>query len=267
MSNKLKSFMLLIVMILLAMPLSAHAAKKTIKQLQFGKQEIEVGVDDEITFCDHGERKSNGVFQNSHSLTVFKPAAGKSIEIKFSEIDLCSDPDDPDDYFTYMNVYAGNPDAGGTFKWATKIEEVTTDLKLPEGTVLKKFDGVFKNEEFCSKNPGEALSVGFIFRDACYGKGWTATVRCVDKGNTTVPEAIALIGKDNKVVEVGDVPVNFYDDGGKDGKISQDFEGSITFVPATQGKSIAIDFKKLKLFISSLGVDNEKSDVLKSQSR
>lgn len=263
MSNKLKSFMLLIVMILLAMPLSAHAAKKTIKQLQFGKQEIEVGVDDEITFCDHGERKSNGVFQNSHSLTVFKPAAGKSIEIKFSEIDLCSDPDDPDDYFTYMNVYAGNPDAGGTFKWATKIEEVTTDLKLPEGTVLKKFDGVFKNEEFCSKNPGEALSVGFIFRDACYGKGWTATVRCVDKGNTTVPEAIALIGKDNKVVEVGDVPVNFYDDGGKDGKISKDFEGSITFVPATQGKSIAIDFKKLKLFISSLGVDNEKSDVLK----
>lgn len=263
MSNKLKSFMLLIVMILLAMPLSAHAAKKTIKQLQFGKQEIEVGVDDEITFCDHGERKSNGVFQNSHSLTVFKPAAGKSIEIKFSEIDLCSDPDDHDDYFTYMNVYAGNPDAGGTFKWATKIEEVTTDLKLPEGTVLKKFDGVFKNEEFCSKNPGEALSVGFIFRDACYGKGWTATVRCVDKGNTTVPEAIALIGKDNKVVEVGDVPVNFYDDGGKDGKISQDFEGSITFVPATQGKSIAIDFKKLKLFISSLGVNDEKSDLLK----
>lgn len=263
MSNKLKSFMLLIVMILLAMPLSAHAAKKTIKQLQFGKQEIEVGVDDEITFCDHGERKSNGVFQNSHSLTVFKPAAGKSIEIKFSEIDLCSDPDDPDDYFTYMNVYAGNPDAGGTFKWATKIEEVTTDLKLPEGTVLKKFDGVFKNEEFCSKNPGEALSVGFIFRDACYGKGWTATVRCVDKGNTTVPEAIALIGKDNKVVEVGDVPVNFYDDGGKDGKISKDFEGSITFVPATQGKSIAIDFKKLKLFISSLGVNDEKSDLLK----
>lgn len=263
MSNKLKSFLLLIVMILLAVPLSAHAAKKTIKQLQFGKQEIEVGVDDEITFCDHGERKSNAVFQNSHSLTVFKPAAGKSIEIKFSEIDLCSDPDDPGDYFTYMNVYAGNPDAGGTFKWATKIEEVTTDLKLPEGTVLKKFDGVFKNEEFCSKNPGEALSVGFIFRDACYGKGWTATVRCVDKGNTTVPEAIALIGKDNKVVEVGDVPVNFYDDGGKDGKISQDFEGSITFVPATQGKSIAIDFKKLKLFISSLGVDNEKSDVLK----
>lgn len=263
MSNKLKSFLLLIVMILLAVPLSAHAAKKTIKQLQFGKQEIEVGVDDEITFCDHGERKSNGVFQNSHSLTVFKPAAGKSIEIKFSEIDLCSDPDNPDDYFTYMNVYAGNPDAGGTFKWATKIEEVTTDLKLPEGTVLKKFDGVFKNEEFCSKNPGEALSVGFIFRDACYGKGWTATVRCVDKGNTTVPEAIALIGKDNKVVEVGDVPVNFYDDGGKDGKISKDFEGSITFVPATQGKSIAIDFKKLKLFISSLGVNDEKSDLLK----
>ncbi len=52
----------------------------------------------------------------------------------------------------------------------------------------------------------------------------------------------------------------FYDDGGKDGKISLNFTGALTFVPATEGNAIKVDFSKLDLFnTSTIG----KNDVLK----
>lgn len=72
--------------------------------------------------------------------------------------------------------------------------------------------------------------------------------------------AIALISTTPQVITVGDVPYNFYDDGGIDGNITQGFEGQITFVPATEGNAIKIDFSKLDLFnTSSVGYN----DVLK----
>ena len=56
----------------------------------------------------------------------------------------------------------------------------------------------------------------------------------------------------------------FYDDGGKDGKYTKDFEGSVTFVPATEGKAIKLDITKLKLFnTSSTGLN----DVFKVYNR
>lgn len=423
MSNKLKSFLLLIVVIFMALPLAGHAAeKRTVKQLQFGKQVIDVGEDDVITFYGvNGRTQINGRYWNSHSLTVFKPASGKSIEIVFSEVSMenvappAPDDDDDDDLygapatptFTYLNIYAGDPDANNSFKWATKKEEVTATTVLPAGKILGKLEGKQSNVSFLSEKADDPISVGFIYFDASATR-WTATVRCVDNVKMTVAEAfaahdnvvatpainkgipfanvsittqgmsnpdvltgvefkvpvnasaidatklklyagkaadysalapltatvvpagadsykftlnhvlsegenlftiageflesapvgaqaqvvitgittqdlpngytnfrqaispvtvakpaIALISTTPQEITVGDVPVNFYDDGGKDGKISKDFEGSITFVPATQGKSIAIDFKKLKLFISSLGVNDEKSDLLK----
>lgn len=52
----------------------------------------------------------------------------------------------------------------------------------------------------------------------------------------------------------------FYDDGGADGKISEQFEGWATFVPQTPGKAIEMDFRKISLFnTSSIGLN----DVLK----
>jgi len=50
---------------------------------------------------------------------------------------------------------------------------------------------------------------------------------------------------------------NFYDSGGKSGKIPANFNGSITFVPATPGKKIRIDFSKLEIFnTSSVGYND-----------
>ncbi|MBQ0120309.1 MAG: DUF4465 domain-containing protein [Bacteroidales bacterium] len=59
-----------------------------------------------------------------------------------------------------------------------------------------------------------------------------------------------LMQKDHKVYTVGD-DINFYDDGGKDGKIGEKFEGSVTFVPATAGNAIKVDFSKLAIFNTS----------------
>lgn len=54
-------------------------------------------------------------------------------------------------------------------------------------------------------------------------------------------------------------PLHFYDDGGKEGKISLNFEGSTTFIPADPGKKVVIEFTSLNLFnTSSVG----KNDLL-----
>lgn len=57
---------------------------------------------------------------------------------------------------------------------------------------------------------------------------------------------------------VGDSPLNFYDDGGKDGKISENFNGQVTFVPLTSGKKVMIDFTKVILFESG-----NKNEILR----
>lgn len=50
---------------------------------------------------------------------------------------------------------------------------------------------------------------------------------------------------------------NFYDDGGKDGKIGEKFTGTVTFVPATEGQKIKVDFSKLAIFnTSSVGYND-----------
>lgn len=57
---------------------------------------------------------------------------------------------------------------------------------------------------------------------------------------------------------VGDA-LDFYDDGGKNGKISENFSGLITFVPATPGHKVKVDFSKLDLFNTST---TGKNDIL-----
>ena len=56
----------------------------------------------------------------------------------------------------------------------------------------------------------------------------------------------------------GDMP--FYDDGGVDGKISNNFSGYITFIPANEGKKVQIDLHDIHIFIASIA---SNSDVLK----
>lgn len=57
---------------------------------------------------------------------------------------------------------------------------------------------------------------------------------------------------------VGDKAIQFFDDGGIDGKISEGFSGQVTFRPADKGKKVMINFTKVSLFESS-----NKNEILK----
>lgn len=86
-----------------------------------------------------------------------------------------------------------------------------------------------------------------------------SSVKINDAVKTNTPSAsdnsitignVVLITKVHRAYTIAE-DTEFYDDGGKSNKISDKFEGSITFIPATPGKKIKIDFSKLEIFNTS----------------
>ena len=69
-------------------------------------------------------------------------------------------------------------------------------------------------------------------------------------------ENTVIIADEAMTYTIGEV-TNFYDDGGKDANYTRDFEGVVTFVPATEGQSIKIDFTKLDLFDATLDTNDD----------
>lgn len=57
--------------------------------------------------------------------------------------------------------------------------------------------------------------------------------------------------------------LGFYDDGGPEGKISNNFEGTVTFMPAHEGKKVQIDFSDISIFYTSSAVSIGNQDLLK----
>lgn len=69
-----------------------------------------------------------------------------------------------------------------------------------------------------------------------------------------------LMSTSPKTYSVGQEAISFYDDGGKDQKITEKFEGKVVFLPTTVGSKVQVDFTKLSLFNTSSTGNN---DVLK----
>lgn len=68
------------------------------------------------------------------------------------------------------------------------------------------------------------------------------------------------IQKSKLAYTIGGSPFNFYDDGGKEAKISEKFNGTITFKPLTKGNKVLLNFSKLALLLNTkIGND----DILK----
>lgn len=63
--------------------------------------------------------------------------------------------------------------------------------------------------------------------------------------------ALVLMSSTPQTVTVGDTPLAFFDEGGADGKIKQNVNGTITFVPATPGKKVMLDVSKLNIWKGS----------------
>ena len=72
-------------------------------------------------------------------------------------------------------------------------------------------------------------------------------------GNATADEPIeVLMNNEHQEITVGDTPIMLYDDGGKDGEITSEYNGLITFVPADATKRIQVDFQKVALANGSI---------------
>ena len=71
-----------------------------------------------------------------------------------------------------------------------------------------------------------------------------------DPVEVVIPNMV-LMPAGNSSFTVGDSPIMFFDDGGKEGKISENFQGTVVFRPATSGKKVMVDFTKVTLFESS----------------
>ena len=133
-----KSMLWLVVLVCVILPAGAHA--REVRQLQFGKQTIDVAADESITFTDMNGYTgiSSSSSNNSQSLTVFKPAQGMAIQVSFERLDVRNDGTS---WPAYVNVYAGDPDADESFTYATSTSGVQATSTLPAGTVLEKLDG------------------------------------------------------------------------------------------------------------------------------
>ncbi|MDY6292909.1 MAG: DUF4465 domain-containing protein [Bacteroidales bacterium] len=170
-----KTFALILAITALALPARAD---RTVNQLQFGKQTIEVAADEVITFLDMNSNQgiSSSNSSNSQSLTVFKPAQGMAIQLTFEKLDVRNDGNN---WPAYVNVYAGDPDADNSFTYATSTSDVTASSTLPEGKVLEKLDGTYTNKTYTASEASGIISVGYIYRYAKSIDGWKATVKCI----------------------------------------------------------------------------------------
>lgn len=81
-----------------------------------------------------------------------------------------------------------------------------------------------------------------------------------DPVTVTIPYMV-LMSAGPITYTVGDNDLLFYDDGGKNGKISSKFEGTVTFTPSTPGKIVQIEFTSVGLYESSS--TSTYNDILK----
>ena len=72
-----------------------------------------------------------------------------------------------------------------------------------------------------------------------------------------------LMSAGSSIYTVGEAPVNFYDDGGPDGKYTQNFTGATTFLSGVEGKKVAVDFTSLALFNNASAISVGNNDVIR----
>lgn len=80
-------------------------------------------------------------------------------------------------------------------------------------------------------------------------------------GNRVVANMLFMQSGENTYIVT--TPINFYDDGGPEGKYTEGFAGTAQFVPGEDGKKVVIDFTELDLFNNSSAISVGNNDVIK----
>lgn len=188
----------------------------------------------EQAFYDPGG-KDGDIPKNRTTAVVFTPQKGQVIEVTLDKAQLGG---------ATVHFYDGQ-------KKLVSIEdeydpdEVT--WQKPGGKALKSISGnLTETLTIRSTAADGALTVVFENSGGA-GYGFEGKVRSIERPAVVDPEGTVTIKATPSVVTISS-PLKFYDDGGPTGKITEKFDGSITFVPSTSGKRIQITFTKLDLF-------------------
>ena len=195
-----------------------------------------VAISSDETFYDSGG-KDKGIPRNVVSAITFTPRPGEVIEITLEELELTGGAG----LYCYNGVVKliKEEDSEGEESY-TRPRNPKPFLSYPHDMATK----VIRSRSLDGK-------VTLVFENGNgTGKGWVAKVSSTPRraDDSKLPDGEVRISTTPQTITVGDKPLNFYDDGGKDGKITEQFEGRITFVPKTAGKHVKITFNKLDLF-------------------
>lgn len=162
-----------------------------------------------------------------------------------------------------LKLYAGtNAEYGTAEPIATTISEtggvytMTLAQPLKDGRNSFTIAGDVKDEaEF-----GAKVQVNVTGVTTTANPSGVTGFATADPVEVTLPYMV-LMSAGPVTYTVGANDILFYDDGGKDGKISYKFEGSVTFAPSTPGKIVQIEFINVGLYEGSYSSTND--DILK----
>ncbi len=219
----------------------------------YNGQSATKSVSSEEAFYDAGGQDGDAKAWHDKAV-VLKPEAGKLIEITFTEVSLNAD--------AYISIFNG----------AKALDEYNdglgTSYSVPSGERMKIEGGATVPIVLQGVAPSKPITV-MIHSEGDPGAGFVAKVKSVDAPPAVPVDAPAevRISEMPKIYLVGQTAVDFYDDGGKDGKISEKFEGYVTFKPKDPTKFVKITFSKLDLFDTSWDKDrNDKLEIFKGES-
>ncbi len=151
-----------------------------------------------------------------------------------------------DNAFSNLKVIVGKKDAVAFDP--TSGEVPATLLNIGTTPIIIKGDV----DPSVAKNAEKTLSIESI----TLGTGEKKLEPAKSCKLTLVPEAVMEAPSSIYIV---DQPLTFYDDGGANGNISNNFQGKTIFIPADPSKKVVIEFTNLQLFdTSSVG----KNDIL-----
>ena len=196
------------------------------------------------TFYDSGG--ANGMVSRAGITAItFTPKYGQAIEVDFSELDLKG---------ATLYVYEGKQKLIKVDS-SDEDEDESDDIKYtkPSAKPLHTLTGNDLTQHIFHSTSADGAITFVLEGKAPTGKGWKATVKSVEKKSTdqpvpSEPQGSVYMVPGPREVQIGESALNFYDDGGPTGKISENFEGYVTFVPKQQGQKIQITFKSLNLF-------------------
>ncbi len=165
---------------------------------------------------------------------------------------------------TTLKLYAGNAERTSAL---TEIESTVSEnngtYTLTPATAPTLGAG---ENLFCIG--GDVLAAAAIDAQA------TLTITGIETANnyttltTTTPatltvQPLVLMKNGQKLTVNVDRNIKFYDDGGVEGKISNNFEGWVTFLPTTTGKKVQLDLKNISIFYTTSSVSVGNQDILK----